>query len=146
MDDTYENISTMPTIDRLNYGDGWAKGYKGGQVVISFDGVSDINAIELFDDDGNRVIPVQAEPPITEIRTVKILEADTAQAGAWVLKSWPLSPPMRINPYCRLEIAAVENLTDISVTATASLLTLSAKVEYTGRWIISANVLLDAAP
>jgi len=58
----------MPIVDKILYGDDWAKGYLNDEVVISFGGVSDINAIELYDIEGNRVIPELAptEPNLTE--------------------------------------------------------------------------------
>jgi len=49
-----------PTVDKILYGDCWAKGYRDGKVVIQLVGVSDINAIELYDDDGYRVTPEPA--------------------------------------------------------------------------------------
>jgi len=41
-------------------GEMWLKGYKDDVQVLTMAGISDINAIELYNDEGERVIPTPA--------------------------------------------------------------------------------------
>jgi len=53
----------LPIVDKVLYGDGWATGYMGGAPVIRMEGVSDISAIELYDENGALVAPEPAPAP-----------------------------------------------------------------------------------
>ena len=63
------DIVLMPTVDRVEYGKDWAKGYKNGEVVITMGGVSDISAIQLLNEQGETVIPAPA--PLSEVEQLQ---------------------------------------------------------------------------
>jgi len=52
-------------IDRAEYTGDWVKGYLNGELVITLGGVLDISSIELFDANGNKVLPTPAPPSDT---------------------------------------------------------------------------------
>jgi len=58
-----------PTVDTILYADDWAKGFLDGQVVVEFGGVTDINAVELYDVKGKKVKPTPApkEPTLVDL-------------------------------------------------------------------------------
>ena len=72
------NSLDMPIIDRLIYADDWAKGYCKSQVVVTFSGVSDINAIKLYDAYGNLVVPEPAPPTLDPITRLELALAELA--------------------------------------------------------------------
>lgn len=73
IEEPYEDIPIEPdpTVDHATYGttngETWVRGYKDGQCVITYSGVSDIDAIELYNDDGKRVTPEPAPPEPHEV-------------------------------------------------------------------------------
>jgi len=133
--------------DRAEKGADYIKAYDDdGNVVIECGGISDFGGYALTDNGGE---PAEFETPdLPELlRSVVIYEAGDAPAGARIVRSWPLSPPMRISPtVAGVDIKAVENLTNVSVSASSQLLTLRAYAVESGRWMVSAEALLDAAP
>jgi len=110
-----------------------------------------ITELKLLTDEENldehRTPDLMAAASEQTMRNVTIYEAGDAQEETRIVRSWPLSPPMRINPtVASLDIKAVENLTDISVTASSNHLTFKAYTKVSGRWMVSADVSLDAVP
>jgi len=61
-------------VDKILYADDWARGYLNGQLVVSFEGVTDINAIELYNENGERVIPTPAPPEPNLVSLQSMLE------------------------------------------------------------------------
>jgi len=133
--------------NRAEKGADYIKAYgDDGAVIIECSGITDFGGYSLTDNGGE---PAEFETPdLPELlRTVVIYEAGDATAGARIVRSWPLSPSMRINPtVAGFGIKAVENLDNLSVAASSRNLTFMAYVVESGRWMVSADVRLDAAP
>ena len=62
IDNHEPEVQVDPVVDKIEYADDWAKGYLKGKLVIEFTGVSDINAIVLYNADGERVTPTLVKP------------------------------------------------------------------------------------
>jgi len=59
-------------VDKILYADDWARGYLNGLLVVEFGGVTDINAIELYNEDGERVIPTPAPSETSPLNLARI--------------------------------------------------------------------------
>ena len=68
-----ENIPIFPAVDRAERGGDWVKGYKNGECVITFAGVSDFSAIKLYNDDGDEVIPAAVAPELDPVEFLSAL-------------------------------------------------------------------------
>jgi hypothetical protein len=71
-----------PTVvDRVEYAGDFVKGYLADELVVTFEGVSDISALKLLDARGHKVEPVPALPDDTtllQLAFAELLEANHA--------------------------------------------------------------------
>jgi len=76
-------IFTTPNVDKAIYMANKVIGFYKEEPVVEFGGVTDINAIELYNDSGERIIPEPAEPDThhTEQERIEFIEALMDGAG-----------------------------------------------------------------
>jgi len=58
-----EQVNNTMYVDEAVYGDDWIKCYWKGHEVGMFTQVTDIEAIDIYDDKGKRIVPIPATSP-----------------------------------------------------------------------------------
>lgn len=67
------------TVDRVEYGVDWVKGYRGEQMIVSMSGVLDPSKVQFFDAEGKAVSPTEA--PLDDITQLQLVVAEIIEGG-----------------------------------------------------------------